>query len=593
MATPLNRKRQRADDGNGAQGGHPCKKIKSGRSHHRVSNFSPEFWDNLSKVWLTPRALRELDRRNSIRPPMTTVTPEEVYSKDLARFARHGGPDLRHLRGCPEPSLDMMASSRSSRYSGSSRNTRTTNATSFSPSSRKLSASSRGPEFEQHLQDYGIYLAGYDHPDDRETPEPSNLGEIHWDLLATRASLSPSHFPDSAFRDFSRKNTRVVLESDVMDEIVPILCGNAVIPSKKNVVFTELEPITDGTASRPQPDFFDGSHLRDIDNTVRKDESLYPLIIPTKHPTVPVAPNFFLEAKRQDGSAAVMKRQACYDGAYGARAMHGLQNYGSSKPVYDNNAYSLSSTYHAGTGTLQLYAHHPTAPTAPGDRPEYHMTQVKAFAMTSDRNTFVDGATAFRNARDMASGYRNEFIATANSRVVQTHLLAQNDASPAIANAAYTSQTAHDDLQQDIFNQSIDFNALPPYLNTDDDSQYPIQEPAALDGDPSTSFITSFTSDFSSTGPTSKRPRQSYSPPSSVAETSSAKSRSRPSTRSQTKSHWVETYRRNGKLCFNNLHDQEIETRSREWKEQDADGTSCFYWKSPKSGRVFWTSKLA
>ncbi|CAJ2508667.1 Uu.00g136930.m01.CDS01 [Anthostomella pinea] len=582
MATPLNRKRQHADDG--AQGDHPCKKIKSGRSHHRASNFSPEFWDNLSKVWLTPRALRELDRRNDIRPRDRTPT-EEVLSSGIARFARRGGPDLRHLRGCPEPKHNEMSAHRSSTSSRPSRNTQTTNATSLSSKTRRSSA--YDDAFEQHLHDSGIYMEGYEHAGG-VTREPDNLCQIQQGLLVPRASLSPSRIPDSLFREFTKKN-RTKSEGTVMRNVIPIIAGNADIPNEGHLPFTNFESLTNETTVKLVPDYFDGAQVKDIHSQVRQDLSR--TIIPTKHADVPVAPNFFLEAKAPRGGADVALRQACHDGAYGAHAMHSLQNYGNDEPVYDNNAHTFSSKYH--DGTLKLYTHHPTAPTTPGGRPEYHMTQVKAFAMTSDRNTFVGGATAFRNARDMASGYRNEFIAAANSRAEQSHLLAQTDASPAIANAAYTSQTAHDNLQQDIFNQSIDFTALPPYLDTDDDSQYPIQEPAALDGDPSTSFITSFTSGFSSTDPTSKRPRQSHSPPSSVAETSSAKSRSRPSTRSQTKSHWVETYRRNGKLCFKNLHNQEIETRLREWKEQDADGTSCFYWKSPKSGRVFWTSKLA
>ncbi|EED11587.1 hypothetical protein TSTA_107780 [Talaromyces stipitatus ATCC 10500] len=63
------------------------------------------FWDNLSKVWLTHNALRELDRRNtqvptkSLQPTRSSrpVTPNEV--KAIQRFARQGGPDLSELRG--------------------------------------------------------------------------------------------------------------------------------------------------------------------------------------------------------------------------------------------------------------------------------------------------------------------------------------------------------------------------------------------------------------------------------------------------------------------------------------------------------------
>lgn len=85
------------------------------------------FWDNLSKVWLTKRALRELDRRSSRvhwscrpRQPVTQralaalkkksrqpsqpaaeflsyCTPTGL--KDIKYFARHGGPDISDLRG--------------------------------------------------------------------------------------------------------------------------------------------------------------------------------------------------------------------------------------------------------------------------------------------------------------------------------------------------------------------------------------------------------------------------------------------------------------------------------------------------------------
>ena len=60
------------------------------------------FWDNLSRQWLTPRALREFDRRTA--PPATPLPPDlpdlkrEDYSAHLKRFARHGGPSLGDIR---------------------------------------------------------------------------------------------------------------------------------------------------------------------------------------------------------------------------------------------------------------------------------------------------------------------------------------------------------------------------------------------------------------------------------------------------------------------------------------------------------------
>ncbi len=102
-------------------------------SHPSGSQPAAAFWDNLSKIWLTKRALRELDRRNTQsapspprpsyqrRPhrPVTRRALAELKNncrptqsaadflchcaprclKDIKRFARHGGPDLSDLRG--------------------------------------------------------------------------------------------------------------------------------------------------------------------------------------------------------------------------------------------------------------------------------------------------------------------------------------------------------------------------------------------------------------------------------------------------------------------------------------------------------------
>ncbi|KAI8947211.1 hypothetical protein F4801DRAFT_605673 [Xylaria longipes] len=71
---------------------------------HQPSDFPPEFYDNLSKIWLTPRALRELDRRNRDRFPKPFAAQKQHVKQvaravgkpgiDLSRFARSGGPNL-------------------------------------------------------------------------------------------------------------------------------------------------------------------------------------------------------------------------------------------------------------------------------------------------------------------------------------------------------------------------------------------------------------------------------------------------------------------------------------------------------------------
>lgn len=297
--------------------------------------------------------------------------------------------------------------------SGSRRtqSTRPTSKTGSGTSGKRSSA--YDDNFEQHLIDYNIYPEEYDYPNDRQTPEPNDLEGFHRRLQLPRPSLSPSRFPDSSFRSFKRKNGRVIDEGEVMRDVVPIICGNANVPNKQNLLFTKLNPIANNTIVDAKPDFYDGARLEDIDKQVRRD--LGPFIIPTGHRTAPVAPNFFLEAKAPKGGSDVSKRQACYNGALGARAMHKLQSYKQDEPVYDGNPYTITSTYHAGTGTLQMYTTHLTQST--DGTPEYHTTQVRSLALTDTPDGFRQGATVFRDARDWAKEQRDAIILAANERI--------------------------------------------------------------------------------------------------------------------------------------------------------------------------------
>ncbi|KAL7917979.1 hypothetical protein ACQKWADRAFT_265137 [Trichoderma austrokoningii] len=397
MAKPQERKRERSDEPPRQSSSQPVKRPK----HPDQDNFSPAFWDNLSKIFLTRRALRELDRRNNARPRSEKAAPE-LSTTDVNRYSRRGGPDLRHLRGYPKPESalsDQLSFSRPSNRLG--RQSMATNKT-------KCSAYCK--EFQQRLQDHNIYMID-------EGSEPANQMEIESELELERASLSPSEFSNDAFKQFRRRNRSCVSESEVMSTIIPIICGsNNNILCQQNVLFTELAPIIDQDAVKPRPDFFDGSRLRELVQEVRNNEVVRSTAIPTKHANVPVVPNFYLEVKGPDGSAAVAQRQACYVGAYGARAMHTLQNYRASEPTYDGNAYTYSSIYHSSTGTLELYAHHMTAPTTEGGQPEYHMNQIDSWGMTRNADTFRQGAAVFRNARELAERHRRSFIQAANSR---------------------------------------------------------------------------------------------------------------------------------------------------------------------------------
>jgi hypothetical protein len=150
---------------------------------------------------------------------------------------------------------------------------------------------------------------------------------------------------------------------------------------------------------------YSGAKPEQIDWRVRGELGRY--IIPSSDTRPPAVPNYSREGKSAQGRADVAARQACYDGAAGARAVHQLQNYGATTPVYDGKAYTFTRTYHAGTGTLQMYATHAT-------EPEYHMTQLNASALGGTANRFRAGAGAYRNAREWAKEQRDRFIAEAN-----------------------------------------------------------------------------------------------------------------------------------------------------------------------------------
>lgn len=267
--------------------------------------------------------------------------------------------------------------------------------------------------FEQKLIDNGVYPADYEHPDGRLAPEPANLGDIQAAQDVPRASLSPSRFTDEDFRAFKLANAKVSGETTALHTILPLIAGNeGGHRFEMDLPFTNLQPF-DKDLSDAKPDVYHGAAVSTVHPRVRTDLGTY--IIPSVADiSRPIVPNFSFEGKGVQGRADVAKRQAMHDGALGARAMHHLLNYKAEEPQYDNKARSFSATYHAGTGTLQTYAHHITAPLAPGGQPEYHMTQLDSFGMTGNIKTFRQGATVYRHNRDLAKTERDSAIAHAN-----------------------------------------------------------------------------------------------------------------------------------------------------------------------------------
>jgi hypothetical protein len=268
--------------------------------------------------------------------------------------------------------------------------------------------------FQQHLIDGGIYPVGYRCLDGRITGQPNNWEEINQRLAQRRRSLSPSQFSDDRFREFQQADRDAKKEGQVMVTVIPFIAGK--ITDRRhvagNIPFTNLDHITDGTLAPGNPDLYYGARPEQIDIQVRN--KLSHQIIPSTQLDLSILPNFFLEVKGPDGNMTVSERQASYYGALGARGIHSLQSYGQDELGYNNNAYTITTTYVG--GHLKICASHPAQPKGPGSRPEYYTTQLRSFAMTDTADTFRQGATTFRNARDWAKEQRDEAIRHANDR---------------------------------------------------------------------------------------------------------------------------------------------------------------------------------
>jgi hypothetical protein len=289
--------------------------------------------------------------------------------------------------------------------------------TSTEPTTNKTKTKSTGVydrNFQQHITDNKVYPHGYEYPDGRMPAKPNNHQDIIQILAQPRSSLSSSKFTDEEYERFVRADAHAAKEKQVSELVIPIIEGKIADAQCRSggIPFANLDHLTDGMLKPGNPDIYYGARPEQLTRKVR--DEIGGRIIPSTQHDLPIAPNLFLAAKGPDGSLAVAGRQACYDGALGARGMHSLQSYGRDKPVSDNNAYTITSIYHG--GTLKMYTSHPTQTTSLGGQPEYQMTQLRTFAMTDSAETFRKGVTAYRNARDWAKEQRDKAIEEANER---------------------------------------------------------------------------------------------------------------------------------------------------------------------------------
>jgi hypothetical protein len=303
------------------------------------------------------------------------------------------------------PSHRPSRGSSSSR--GGSRSTTTNTTTTATKSSRPKDAN-----YQQKLIDGHAFPYGYKFPDGRKPPLPNEWDELNRRLAQPRPSLSPSRFSGEEYEKFVEEDAGALNEDAVKDTVLPAMLRamGASDGAQKNVLFTNMDPLVPGI-SQAKPDYYYGAPPELIHQQVREDLSGY--IIPSTSTHFPALPNLSMEAKGPLGTNREALLQACHVGAIGTRAMHSLENYRQDVPQYHGKVTSISSTYNG--GTLKLYGHSAAQPDGAATQPHYYMHQMRGFLMTDSKDIFLQGATAFKNARDWAQESRRTAIAHANT----------------------------------------------------------------------------------------------------------------------------------------------------------------------------------
>ncbi len=242
--------------------------------------------------------------------------------------------------------------------------------------------------------------------------KPGNYNDMRDRLAQPRGSLSPSRFSDTNYENFLEAVDNAREDTQIMSDVFTTLKGPKVYPSTTNRPCNNWAPLTSPKLVTPKPDYFDGERQTPGDAKLR--EILDSLIVPSTSSDAPFVPNFLAEAKAPGASIEIARRQIVYDGAFGARAMLHLRAYGGEE-TYDGNAYTLTSTYT--DGKLEIFAHRMTPPDEPGMRPCHHTVSVGKWMHDEEIHAYRRGATAFRNAGDLARKFRKAFIADANRRI--------------------------------------------------------------------------------------------------------------------------------------------------------------------------------
>ena len=281
-----------------------------------------------------------------------------------------------------------------------------------SKSTTSTTTSAYDKNFAQILRDHFIDI-------DVDANPPDNLKFWSERVEQPRAELSNMNFTIDDHRKWVHELLRAKGEPQVMSMVFPMIIGahKTNYPYDMDRICNNWAPLLDVNILSPKPDYYNGHSAGPENVGIRR--ALDKFIVPSTTDGAPFLANFFVEVKAGTGSLDIATRQACHDGALGARGMQKLQMLADSRKVeiFDKMAYTVSGVFLK--GNLELYAHHITQPDGPGSQFHYHMTLLGQWGIRGSARSFRDGAAALRNAADVAFEFREQFIKAANQRLAR------------------------------------------------------------------------------------------------------------------------------------------------------------------------------
>ena len=149
-----------------------------------------------------------------------------------------------------------------------------------------------------------------------------------------------------------------------------------------------------------------------------------------------------------------------------------LSSYVDPGTVQYNIAHTITSTYHGGTGDLTIYSTHANQSNNPQHPTEYRMTQLRGWKMTDTTDTFRQGASALRNARDWAKEKRGELITAANGNAPNADYLGLESSTQSYVSVSSNeptypeSETSADELALDIDTSTVSIIRTPVQART-------------------------------------------------------------------------------------------------------------------------------